>query len=141
MKCVSKADDQVCYQEAPAMLGFYRLGLFDACPRSHCCEHTATPVGRRRISLEGGNRGVLRGGWNFGELWRLMARHAQRRERKAAQTGCRGSAAAVRKWLGLWRVRAKWTCESGQGAKGTNAQSWAALPQSRRLVFRPQNAS
>jgi hypothetical protein len=50
-----------------------RSGLFDACRRPLECECAIARVGRRRISLDGGNRGVVRCGRNVARLWSLIS--------------------------------------------------------------------
>src|ERR1700730_19477401 len=54
--------------------------------KPHACERAGEPVGRRRTSLDGGNRGVLRCGGNLTRLWRLKRSHYQSGDGELRQT-------------------------------------------------------
>jgi hypothetical protein len=54
--------------------------------KPHACERAGEPAGRRRTSLDGGNRGVLRCGGNLTRLWRLKRSHYQSGDGELRQT-------------------------------------------------------
>ena len=54
--------------------------------KPHACERAGEPAGRRRTSLDGGNRGVLRCSGNLTRLWRLKRSHYQSGDGELRQT-------------------------------------------------------
>src|ERR1700693_493784 len=54
--------------------------------KPHACERAGEPAGRRRTSLDGGTRGVLRCDGNLTRLWRLKRSHYQSGDGELRQT-------------------------------------------------------